>query len=55
MVATAYLLGVSTRRDQLLKSRVSAMAKHLIAVGVNADRHREILGLDVAAAEERPS
>ncbi|MBC2906893.1 IS256 family transposase [Streptomyces cupreus] len=103
VVATAYLLGVSTRRDeklaeslgvtQLSKSQVSAMAQHLdeqvsafrnrpldqgpyafvwvdaltqkvreggriinvhalIAVGVNADGHREILGLDVATAED---
>jgi putative transposase len=103
VVATAYLLGVSTRRveklaeslgvTQLSKSQVSAMAKHLdeqvaafrnrpldtgpyafvwvdaltqkvreggriinihalIAVGVNADGHREILGLDVASAED---
>ncbi|MGW5124960.1 IS256 family transposase [Streptomyces sp. NPDC004069] len=102
VVATAYLLGVSTRRveklaeslgvTQLSKSQVSAMAKHLdeqvvafrnrpldagpytfvwvdaltqkvreggrinvhalIAVGVNADGHREILGLDVATAED---
>ncbi len=103
VVATAYLLGVSTRRveklaeslgvtQQLSKSQVSAMAKHLdeqvatfrnrpldagpysfvwvdaltqkvreggriinvhalIAVGVNADGHREILGIDVATAE----
>ncbi|GAB2769422.1 hypothetical protein GCM10027072_80280 [Streptomyces bullii] len=99
VVATAYLLGVSTRRveklaetlgvTQLSKSQVSAMAKHLdeqvaafrnrpldagpyafvwvdaltqkvreggriinvhalIAVGVNAAGHREILGIDVA-------
>lgn len=103
VVATAYLLGVSTRRveklaeslgvTQLLKSQVSAMAKHLdeqvaafrnrpldagaysfvwvdaltqkvqeggrivsvhalIAVGVNADGHREILGIGVATAED---
>ncbi|MEV6949301.1 IS256 family transposase [Streptomyces sp. NPDC051172] len=103
VVATAYLLGVSTRRveklaeslgvTQLSKSQVSAMAKHLdeqvaafrnrpldagpyvfvwvdaltqkvreggriinvhalIAVGVNADGHREILGIDVATAED---
>jgi hypothetical protein len=103
VVATAYLLGVSTRRveklaeslgvTQLSKSQVSAMARHLdeqvaafrnrpldagpytfvwvdaltqkvreggriinvhalIAVGVNADGHREILGLDVATAED---
>ncbi|GGJ65978.1 IS256 family transposase [Streptomyces brasiliensis] len=103
VVATAYLLGVSTRRveklaeslgvTQLSKSQVSAMAKHLdeqvaafrnrpldagpyafvwvdaltqklreggriinvhalIAVGVNVDGHREILGLDVATAED---
>jgi transposase-like protein len=103
VVATAYLLGVSTRRveklaeslgvTQLSKSQVSAMAKHLdeqvaafrnrrleagpyafvwvdaltqkvreggrminvhalIAAGVNADGHREILGLDVASAED---
>jgi transposase-like protein len=103
VVATAYLLGVSTRRveklaeslgiTQLSKSQVSAMAKHLdeqvaafrnrpldagpyafvradaltqkvreggriinvhalFAVGVNADGHREILGLDVATAED---
>ncbi|GAA0652554.1 hypothetical protein GCM10009535_33650 [Streptomyces thermocarboxydovorans] len=103
VVATAYLLGVSTRRveklaeslgvTQLSKSQVSAMAKHLdeqvaafrnrpldagpysfvsvdaltqkvreggriinvhalIAVGVNADGHREILGLDVATAKD---
>ncbi len=103
MVATAYLLGVSTRRveklaeslgvTQLSKSQVSAMSKHLdeqvtafrnrpldqgpysfvrvdaltqkvredvriinvhalIAVGVNAGGHREILGIDVATAED---
>ncbi|MER6692039.1 IS256 family transposase, partial [Streptomyces minutiscleroticus] len=103
VVATAYLLGVSTRRvekpaespgvTQLSKSQVSAMAKHLdeqvtafrnrpldagpytfvrvdaltqkvreggrivhvhalVAVGVNADGHREILGLDVASSED---
>ncbi|MGW3636145.1 IS256 family transposase, partial [Streptomyces sp. NPDC005122] len=103
VVATAYVLGVSTRRveklaeslgvTQLSKSQVSAMAKHLdeqvaafrnrpldagpyaflwvdaltqkvreggrilnvhvlIAVGVNADGHREILGIDVATAED---
>ncbi|CAM5302368.1 hypothetical protein GCM10010266_73800 [Streptomyces griseomycini] len=103
MVATACLLGVSTRRveelaeslgvTRLSKSQVSAMAKHLdeqvtafrnrpldtgprtfawvdaltrkvregdriinvhalVAVGVNADGHREILGLDVATAED---
>ncbi|QOV34565.1 IS256 family transposase [Streptomyces ferrugineus] len=103
VVATAYLLGVSTRRveklaeslgvTQLSKSQVSAMARHLdeqvaafrnrpldqgpyafvwvdaltqkvreggriisvhalIAVGVNADGHREILGIDVATAED---
>ncbi len=103
MVATAYLLGVSTRRveklaaslgvTQLSKSQVSAMAKHLdeqvvafrdrpldqgpyafvwldaltqkvreggrivnvhalVAVGVNADGHREILGIDVASSED---
>lgn len=103
VVATVYLLGVSTRRvekladslgvTQLSKSQVSAMAKHLdeqvtafrnrpldagpysfvwvdaltqkvreggrivnvhalIAVGVSADGHREILGLDVATAED---
>ncbi len=103
VVATAYLLGVSTRQveklaeslgvTQLSKSQVSAMAKHLdeqvaafrnrpldagpysfvrvdaltqkvreggrivnvhalIAVGVNADGHREILGIDVATAED---
>ncbi|MFC9645010.1 IS256 family transposase [Streptomyces mirabilis] len=103
MVATAYLLGVSTRRveklaeslgvTQLSKSQVSPMAKHLdeqvaafrnrpldqgpyafvwadaltqkvreagriinvhvlIAVGVNVDGHREILGIDVATSED---
>jgi transposase-like protein len=103
VVATAYLLGVSTRRveklaqslgvTQLSKSQVSAMAKHLdeqvaafrnrpldagpyafvwvdaltqkvreegrivnvhalVAVGVNADGHREILGIDVATCED---
>ncbi|MFG2791643.1 transposase, partial [Streptomyces sp. NPDC048419] len=103
VVATAYLLGVSTRRveklaeslgvTQLSKSQVSAMAKHLdeqvaafrnrpldqgpysfvwvdaltqkvreggriinvhalVAVGVNTDGHREILGVDVATAED---
>ncbi|CAL9670643.1 IS256 family transposase IS1164 [Streptomyces sp. enrichment culture] len=103
VVATAYLLGVSTRRveklakslgvTQLSKPQVSAMAKHLdeqvaafrnrpldagpysfvrvdaltqkvreggrivnvhalIAVGVNADGNREILGIDVATAED---
>src|SRR4051812_8317046 len=106
VVATAYLLGVSTRRveklaqslgvTQLSKSQVSAMAKHLdeqvaafrnrpldqgpyafvwvdaltqkvreggriinvhalIAVGVNADGHREILGIDVATREDGAS
>ncbi len=103
VVATAYLLGVSTRRveklaeslgvTQLSKSQVSAMAKHLddqvaafrnrpldhgpytfvwldaltqkvreggwiinvhalVAVGVNSDGQREILGIDVATAED---
>uniref|UniRef100_UPI0018DF367C IS256 family transposase n=1 Tax=Streptomyces fildesensis TaxID=375757 RepID=UPI0018DF367C len=103
VVATAYLLGVSTRRvtklaeslgvTQLSKSQVSEMAKHLdarvaefrnrpldagpytfvwldaltqkvreggrvvnvhclVAVGVNAEGQREVLGLDVAAAED---
>ncbi|WRZ87948.1 IS256 family transposase [Streptomyces sp. NBC_01007] len=103
VVATAYLLGVSTRRieklaeslgvTQLSKSQFSAMAKHLdeqvaafrnrpldtgpyafvrvdaltqkvregdriinvhalIAVGVNADGHREIIDIDIAAAED---
>jgi putative transposase len=103
VVATSYLLGVSTRRveklvetlgvTRLSKSQVSAMAKSLdeaveafrtrpldagpylflqadatcvkvreggrtvnvhalLAVGVNADGHREILGLDVASAED---
>jgi len=103
VVATAYLLGVSTRRverlaaelgvTQLSKSQVSAMAKHLdeqvaafrnrpldagpypvlwidaltqkvrengrvvnvhalVAVGVNGDGSREILGIDVASAED---
>ena len=103
VVATASLLGVSTRRveklaqtlgvTQLSKSQVSAMATHLdaqvaafrerpldagpypflwldaltqkvrehgrvvnvhalVAVGVNADGHREVLGLEVASAED---
>jgi putative transposase len=103
VVATAYLLGVSTRRVERLaeqlgvkslsRSQVSEMASHLdgqvsafrerpldaglytfvwvdaltvkvredgrvvnvhalIATGVNADGHREILGLDVASAED---
>jgi putative transposase len=103
VVATAYLLGVSTRRverlaeqlgvKQLSKSQVSEMAAHLdaqveavrtrpldagpytfvwvdaleikvreegrvvgvhalLATGVNADGHREILGLEVATAED---
>jgi transposase-like protein len=103
VVATAYLLGVSTRRVEKLagslgvtnlsKSQVSAMAAHLdeqvaafrdrpldagpyafvwldaltqkvreggrtvnvhalIAVGVNADGHREVLGMDVASSED---
>ena len=103
VVATSYLLGVSTRRveklveqlgvEQLSKSQVSAMAQHLdaqveafrnrpldsghytfvwcdalvvkvrehgrtvnvhtlIAVGVNADGQREVLGLDVASDED---
>ena len=103
VVATAYLLGVSTRRVERLaeqlgvkslsRSQVSEMAVHLdaqvkafrerpldtgpytfvwadaltvkvredgrvvgvhalIATGVNADGHREILGLDVASAED---
>ena len=103
VVATSYLLGVSTRRvdklveqlgvKQLSKSQVSAMAQHLdaqveafrnrpldsghytfvwcdalvvkvrehgrtvnvhtlIAVGVNADGQREVLGLDVASDED---
>ena len=57
VVATAYLLGVSTRRVERLaeqlgvkslsRSQVSDMAA-LVATGVNADGHREILGLDVA-------
>jgi len=103
VVATAYLLGVSTRRVERLaeqlgvkslsRSQVSQMASHLdaqvtafrqrpldagpytfvwvdaltvkvredgrvvnvhalVATGVNADGHREILGLDVASAED---
>jgi transposase-like protein len=103
VVATSYLLGVSTRRVEKLveqlgvarlsKSQVSEMAKHLdaqvaafrnrpleagpytfvwvdaltqkvreggrtvivhalVATGVNADGHREILGLDVTSAED---
>ena len=103
VVATSYLLGVSTRRVEKLveqlgvarlsKSQVSEMAKHLdaqveawrtraldtgpytvvwldaltikareggrtvnvhalVAVGVNADGHREVLGLDVASTED---
>jgi len=103
VVATSYLLGVSTRRveklveqlgiAQLSKSQVSEMATHLdaqveafrnrpldagpytfvwcdaltikvreagrtvnvhalVAVGVNADGGREVLGLDVASAED---
>jgi putative transposase len=103
VVATAYLLGVSTRRVEKLaeqlgvkslsRSQVSEMAAHLdtqvtafrsrpldagpytfvwvdaltvkvredgrvvnvhalLATGVNADGHREILGLDVASAED---
>ena len=103
MVATCYLLGVSTRRmeklvetlgiTRLSKSQVSAMAQDLdeqvaafrsrpldagpylflaadalvlkvreqgrvvnvhalVAVGVNADGHRELLGLQVASAED---
>lgn len=103
VVATAYLLGVSTRRVERLaeqlgvkslsRSQVSQMAAHLdtqvaafrerpldagpytfvwvdaltvkvredgrvvgvhalIATGVNSDGHREILGLDVASAED---
>lgn len=103
VVATCYLLGVSTRRveklaetlgvTQLSKSQVSEMARHLdervaefrnrpldqgpytfvwvdaltqkvreggrvvnvhalVAVGVNADGHREILGIDIASSED---
>lgn len=103
VVATACLLGVSTRRveklaeslgvTQLSKSQVSSMARHLdeqvaafrnrpldagpytfvwldaltqkvreggrivnvhalVATGVNADGHREILGIDVASSED---
>jgi len=91
VVATCYLLGVSTRRmDRLVetlgitslsKSQVSVMAKELdagpytfvaadalvlkvreggrvvnvhalIAVGVNAEGYREILGIDVSTAED---
>src|SRR3954447_22364661 len=103
VVATAYLLGVSTRRverlaeqlgvNSLSRSQVSEMAAHLdaqvaafrerpldagpytfvwvdaltvkvreagrvvnvhalVATGVNADGHREILGLDVASTED---
>ena len=103
VVATAYLLGVSTRRVEKLaeqlgvkslsRSQVSEMATHLdgqvaafrerpldqgpytfvwvdaltvkvredgrvvnvhalLATGVNADGHREILGLDVASSED---
>jgi putative transposase len=105
VVATSYLLGVSTRRmerlveqlgvSRLSKSQVSEMAKQLdaqvaafrtrpldagpytfvwidaltqkvredgrtvivhalIATGVNADGHREILGLDVVSSEDGP-
>jgi putative transposase len=103
VVATSYLLGVSTRRveklveqlgiTRLSRSQVSEMARHLdaqveafrsrpldagpytflwadaltvkvreagrtvnvhalIAVGVNADGHREILGLDITSSED---
>jgi putative transposase len=103
VVATSYLLGVSTRRveklaeqlgvTRLSKSQVSEMATHLdtqveafrsrpldsafytfvaldaltmkvreagrtvnvaclVAVGVNADGHREVLGLDICAEED---
>src|ERR671910_725350 len=67
VVATAYLLGVSTRRldagpytfvaaDALvLKVREGGrvVGVHaLLAVGVNADGHREILGLQVTSAED---
>src|SRR4051812_3875772 len=103
VVATSYLLGVSTRRmeklvealgiTRLSKSQVSVMAKELdehvesfrtrpldegpytfvaadaltmkvreggrvvnthvlVATGVNADGHREVLGVDIASAEE---
>jgi putative transposase len=103
VVATSYLLGVSTRRverlaeqlgvTKLSKSQVSEMARHLdvqveafrsrpldsahytfvsldaltmkvredgrtvnvaclVAVGVNADGHREVLGMDVCAEED---
>jgi putative transposase len=103
VVATSYLLGVSTRRVEKLveqlgvkglsRSQVSEMARHLdaqveafrtrpldagpytfvwadaltvkvreagrtvnvhalLAVGVNADGHREILGLDLASSED---
>jgi putative transposase len=103
VVATSYLLGVSTRRVERLveqlgvkglsRSQVSEMARHLdaqveafrtrpldagpytflwadaltvkvreagrtvnvhalIAVGVNADGHREILGLDITSSED---
>jgi putative transposase len=106
VVATCYLLGVSTRRverlvatlgiDRLSKSQVSELAKSLdaqvaafrnrpldagpytyvwidalsmrvreggrivnvaalVATGVNADGHREILGLDVATGEDGAS
>lgn len=105
MVATSYLLGVSTRRmeklveqlgiTRLSKSQVSGMAKDLdaqveafrtrpldagpytflaadaltmkvreagrvvnvaclVATGVNADGHREILGVGVCSAESHP-
>jgi putative transposase len=84
VVATCYLLGVSTRRmDKLVasmgitslsKSQVSQMAKELdaadalvlkgreggrvvpvhalVATGVNADGHREILGVQVTTSED---
>jgi putative transposase len=82
VVATSYLLGVSTRRVEKLaaslgvtglsKSQVSLMAQELddaltqkvreggrtvtvhclVATGVNADGHREILGVDVTSSED---
>ena len=106
MVATSYLLGVSTRRMEKLveqlgitglsKSQVSIMAKDLdaqveafrtrpldagpytflaadaltmkvreagrvvnvaclVATGVNADGHREILGVEVCSVESQPA
>ncbi len=57
VVATCYLLGVSTRRmDKLVQSLgITGLSKSqvsvMVATGVNADGHREVLGVQIATGE----